>query len=157
MRASEAKAIVAYLLAAFRPREWTDASTALFAAEIQGLEREDASEGAAWIVREGLTRMPSIAELRAACETARRLRLDRIPKLPEGGHMTEAEIKASRKAGAKILAAWRKGRPKSQVRSIEDVVATRPPVDVEVGFNPAEVEAKRAAARRAREQLEASS
>ncbi len=160
MEHPQATEIVAYLLAAFRPRDWTDASTGLYAAELLGFEVIDATEGARWLVREGLSRMPSVAELRDAVETAARIRRAARPKLPEGSTMTPAELKAAERVAAKISRAWRKRHPEGHghpAPALEELIAQRPPVEVQIGFDPAEVAAKRDAARRARESLEAMS
>lgn len=64
MRTEQAAEIVSYLLAAFRPRDWSDASSAVYIESLLDLDFDEALKAVRWGVTEQWRFMPAVMELR---------------------------------------------------------------------------------------------
>jgi hypothetical protein len=153
MQEQEAKGLVAYLVASFRPRDFGRTSEAVWVDGVVEFEAVDAGDAFRWIVREGFTRMPSIAEARAEIADRARQRTALERGLPEAAPESDAE-RTQRMADVRRFFGELREHLQASGKSPAAARVTRDPAPL-LTIDEAEVARKRDAARAARTAIEA--
>jgi len=139
MDAKQATQIVRFLVAAFRPRDWTDESSAVYIERLMGKDYEQSQRAARWLADHSRY-MPTIAEILDAIKAQPTVQR---PELPEPPGATPDEVVAIIAEGReRIRAAGPGERPLQLVREPK-------PIAVDM----AEVERRKAAIRDAKARL----